>query len=298
MDVSGLDFTFRTPDSTLLTAMTIDEALRSATRRLSPRSTTPRLDAELLLGHILGTSRSVLLARLMQPITPPQEADYEVLVTRRFEGEPIAYLTGHREFYGLDLLVTKDVLVPRPETESVVEACLDVLPSNELSQLADIGTGSGAIVVAVSLHRPLLRAYATDISAPAINIARANCERHGVSERVQLFVGNLLDPLPGPVNVIAANLPYVSPGEAAPDVATWEPQVAVFGGGDDGTATIREFLARAPDYILPGGTIVMETAYSQGKIVSELAQQAFPGAHVEIRKDLAGYDRIVIIKTP
>jgi release factor glutamine methyltransferase len=298
MDVSGIDFTFHAPGSTLLTAMTIDEALRSATRRLSPRSTTPRLDAELLLSHILSATRSVLLARPMQPITPIQQADYEILVTRRFEGEPVAYLTGHREFYGLDLLVTKDVLVPRPETESVVEACLEALPEGEISQLADIGTGSGAIVVAVTFHRLLARAYATDISASAIEIARANCERHGVADRVQLCVGNLLEPLPGPVNLIAANLPYVSPGEAAPDVATWEPQIAVFGGGDDGTATIRDFLSHAPNYLLPGGTIVMETAYSQGKIVSELARQAFPGAHVEIRKDLAGYDRIVVIKTP
>lgn len=277
--------------------MTIDEALRSATRHLALHSSTPRLDAELLLGHVFTLSRSALLARPDESVTPAQQHDYDSLIARRFAGEPVAYLTGHREFYGLELIITEDVLVPRPETESVVDACLEALPEGEISQLADIGTGSGAIVVAVALNRLLIQACATDISSGAIDVARRNCEKFGLSDRVNLFVGNLLDPLPGPVNVIAANLPYVSPGEAEPDVATWEPQVAVFGGGDDGTALIREFLAKAPDYLLPGGTVIMETAYSQGKIVSDLARHAFPGAHIEIRKDLAGYDRIVVIQT-
>jgi release factor glutamine methyltransferase len=107
----------------------------------------------------------------------------------------------------------------------------------------------------------------------------------------------LLEPLPNRVNVIVANLPYVSPGEASPDVATWEPNVAVFGGGEDGTDTIRRFLQMAPGYLLPGGMVVMETAYSQGRIVSDLARAAFPGATVEVRRDLAGYDRIVVVKT-
>jgi len=242
-------------------------------------------------------TRAHLLARPDEPLTLSQQTTFDSLIVRRFAGEPVAYLTGHREFYSLDLIVTKDVLVPRPETESVVEACLDALPGSGISQLADIGTGSGAILVAVALQRAKIQAHATDISRHAIEVARANCQRFGISDRVQLFVGNLLDPLPGPVNVIAANLPYVAPGEAEPEVANWEPQVAVFGGGEDGTALIRKFLSKAPGYLLPGGTVVMETAYSQGKIVSNLARQAFPGAHVEVRKDLAGYDRIVVIRT-
>jgi release factor glutamine methyltransferase len=216
---------------------------------------------------------------------------------RREQGEPIAYITGHKEFYGLDLVVTKDVLVPRPETESVVDACLRALPKDEPASFADIGTGSGAILVAVAAHRPHLRAYGTEISPAACEVAQLNCTRHDVADSVQLFVGNLLDPIPEPLNVIAANLPYVSPGEAEPDVATWEPQIAVFGGNHDGTATIRNFLAQAPRYLLSGGMIVMEVAHSQGKIVSDLAQQAFPNAAVQIQKDLAGYDRIITIKT-
>jgi release factor glutamine methyltransferase len=278
--------------------MTIDESLRAATRTLSPHSSTPRLDAEILLGHVLRMDRAALLARPDQQVPLDSAAGFASLVARRERGEPVAYLTGHKEFYGLDLLITPDVLVPRPETESAVEACLVALPAGEIGHMADIGTGSGAILVAVAVNRPNLQAVGTEISPEALAVARANCERHGVLDRVTLLQGDLLEPLSGKFNVIAANLPYVPPGEAAPNVATWEPTVAVFGGGDDGTATIHRFLQTAPNYLLPGGTVVMETAHSQGKIVSELARSAFPGASIEVRKDLAGYDRIIIIKTP
>ena len=276
---------------------TIGEALLQARKRLSPNSSTPQLDAEVLLAHVLGTGRATLLARTGDPLAPETARAFEELAERRTRGEPVAYITGHKEFYGLDLLITRDVLVPRPETESVVEACLEALPKEEISQVADIGTGSGAILVAVLANRPQTRGFATEISPEALEVARENCLRHGLLERTTLLLGDLLEPLPGPVNVIAANLPYVSPGEASPDVATWEPNVAVFGGDEDGTATIRRFLRAAPNYLLPGGTVVMETAYSQGRAVSELARAAFPGAAVEVRKDLAGYDRIVVVKT-
>lgn len=276
--------------------MTIGEALRQATQRLSPRSSTPRLDSEVLLAHALARSRASLLARSNDTIPGPQLADFERFVERRLHGEPVAYLTGHKEFYGLDLAVTQHVLVPRPETESVAQICLEALPQDQPRRFADIGTGSGAILVAVAANRPLVHAYGVDISQQALQVARHNCQRLGVMDRVELFVGNLLEPLPGPVDVIAANLPYVAPGEASPEVAAWEPRVAVFGGGEDGTAVIREFLAAAPNYVLPGGTVVMETAYSQGTLVSHLARTAFPGASVEVRKDLAGYDRVVLIK--
>lgn len=282
--------------------MTVGEALQQAAKRLSSNSSSPRLDAEVLLAHVLGLSRASLLANSQQILTAEQSVAMESLIERRSLGEPVAYLTGHKEFYGLDLFITPDVLVPRPETESVVDACLEALEDLDNSQLADIGTGSGAIVVAITTHNSRVRASATDISRSAIEVARRNCERHGVSDRVTLYTGHLLQPLLGKFlgkfNVIAANLPYVPPGEASPDVAIWEPNVAVFGGGDDGTALIREFLREAPAYLLPGGMVVMETAHSQGTLVAELAKRAFPGAAVEVRKDLAGYDRIVIIKTP
>jgi release factor glutamine methyltransferase len=240
--------------------------------------------------------RAALLARPEQRLDPQADSTYTGLLERRKHGEPIAYLTGRKEFYDLDLLITRDVLVPRPETESVVEACLADLPEDEEATFADIGTGSGAILVAVTTQRPHLRAYGTDISTEAIAVAKRNCEKYNISGQVRLFVGNLCEPLPKPVKVIAANLPYVPPGEASPEVATWEPNVAVFGGGDDGSALMRQFLAQAPRYLLPGGTIIMETAHSQGGIVSKLAQIAFPSAKIEVQKDLAGYDRIVTIR--
>jgi release factor glutamine methyltransferase len=225
------------------------------------------------------------------------QTEFDALVDRRSRGEPIAYITGHKEFFGLDLVITSDVLVPRPETESVVEGCLDLIAGIENSQLADIGTGSGAIMVAVAAKNPHVRVFGTEISPRALEVARLNCERHGLGDRATLYLGHLLDPLQSKMNVIAANLPYVPPGEAAPDVALWEPNVAVFGGGEDGTEIIREFLGKAPDYLAPGGALIMETAYSQGAIVSGLARAAFPTANIEVRKDLAGYDRIVIVKT-
>lgn len=276
---------------------TVDRALRSAAKRLSPHSSTCRLDAEILLAHLLGVGRSHLLARLTDTVETSNQALFTALVERREAGEPVAYITGHREFYGLDLIITPDVLVPRPETESAVDACLEALADNDIGLLADIGTGSGAILVAVCTNLPKIRAFGVEISPAALEVARLNCHAHNLDARVSLYTGNLLEPLPEKVDVIVANLPYVSPGEADIDVATWEPQVAVFGGGEDGTALIREFLKSAPDYLLPGGTVIMEVAYSQGKQVSELAAASFPGANVAVRKDLAGYDRIIVIKT-
>jgi len=276
--------------------MTIREALALNAKRLSLCSSTPRLDAEVLLAHVQGKEGSYLLAHGTDQLSEGAMSSFAALIERRSHGEPVAYLTGHKEFYGLDLLVSPHVLVPRPETESAVEACLEALPENEEASFADIGTGSGAILVAVGVNRPLARLFGTDISPEALDVALSNCERHTVNNRADLRLGNLLEPLAGlRFDVIGANLPYVPPGEAAPDVATWEPNVAVFGGGADGTAVIRRFLAQAPSFIKPGGTIVMETAHSQGPLVAGLARQAFPSARVTVRKDLAGYDRIVII---
>lgn len=277
--------------------VTVGEALLEAKKRLSPASSSPRLDAEVLLAHVLGLSRAALLARTEQQLGSHSLRAFEGAVQKRSHGEPVAYITGHKEFFGMDLIISKAVLVPRPETESVVIACLEQMIKGEIIQLADVGTGSGAILVAILANRLLAHGFGVEISPEALEVARANCVAQGVADRATLLLGDLLEPLPGPVHVIAANLPYVAAGEASADVATWEPPMAVFGGGEDGTATIRRFLQAAPRYLLPGGTIVMETAYSQGRVVSDLARQAFPGAHVEVRKDLAGYDRIVVVKT-
>ena len=276
---------------------TVDEALRDATTQLRLCTSTPRLDAEVLLAQVLGLSRTSLLAQFNRPLTDKEAASFSALAARRQRGEPVAYLTGRKEFYGLDLLITSDVLVPRPETESLVEVCLRLLPEAGMSYLADVGTGSGAIAFGVAANNPNVRVFATDTSPSALAVARENAARLGLADRITILEGDLLDPIPHTVDVIAANLPYVPPGEAEPDVATWEPRVAVFGGGYDGTETIMRFLAQAPAFLKPGGSVVMETAHSQGMIVAEAARAAFPGAAVEVMKDLAGYDRLVVVQT-
>src|SRR5689334_5280632 len=176
--------------------MTIDTALRRASARLSPCSSTPRLDAEVLLAHALGVTRAALLARFSEGIEERALGAFSELVERRARGEPVAYLTGHKEFYGLDLLVTRDVLVPRPETESVVDACIELLRDRPGGLLADIGTGSGAILIGVGVRLPGVRVFGTEVSPAALEVARANCERHGLGERAQLYLGHLLEPLP------------------------------------------------------------------------------------------------------
>jgi release factor glutamine methyltransferase len=280
-----------------VTTAAVDEALRQAASLLSPSSSTPRLDAEVTLAHVLETSRAFLLARFAEPVGEDNYSAFLALVARRANGEPVAYITGHKEFFGLDLEITPDVLVPRPETESVVEVCLSLLRQGEVSHLADIGTGSGAIALAVAANNRHVRVYATEVAPRAIAVARRNAVRLGLEDRVTFLDGDLLAPLPGPVDVIAANLPYVPPGEAEPDVARWEPREAVFGGGPDGTDTIMRFLAHAPSYLKSGGALVMETAHSQGQAVSRAAKSVFPGASVEVRKDLAGYDRLIVLRT-
>ncbi|HET9495638.1 MAG TPA: peptide chain release factor N(5)-glutamine methyltransferase [Chloroflexia bacterium] len=280
-----------------VTTATVDEALRDAASLLRPRSSTPRLDAEVILAHVLNTTRASLLARFNDSLTDDVVPLYRALIDRRRHGEPVAYITGHREFYGLDLEITPDVLVPRPETESLVEVCLKLLPRGEISHLADVGTGSGAIALAVAAGNPTVRVYATEVSIAALAVARRNAARLNLHDRVTFLDGDLLAPVPHAVDVIAANLPYVPPGEAEPDVALWEPRDAVFGGGQDGTATILRFLTQAPEYLRPGGSVVMETAHSQGRAVSEAARKAFPGAVVDVKKDLSGYDRLVVVRT-
>ena len=240
-----------------------------------------------------------MLAHGSDNLAEEPSSDFEALIERREQRRACGLPDGAQRVLWSGPADHPAVLVPRPETESVVDVCLKALPLEQISQLADIGTGSGAILVAAAVHRPrLLRAFGTEISPDATCVAQQNCDLHRVGDRVTLYQGNLLEPLSAKVNVIAANLPYVPPGEASPEVATWEPQAAVFGGGDDGTALIREFLVSAPDYLLPGGIVVMETAHSQGKIVSGSCERGLPNRRVKVHKDLSGYDRIVVIKTP
>ncbi len=261
-------------------------------------SSTPRLDAELLLAHVLGWPRARLLAERDYGVAPVQAAAFGELVARRATGEPVAYLVGHRDFYGLELLVTPATLVPRPETELLVELALAEArrmlagPGAPL-RIADIGTGTGAIAIALAANLPAARVYAVDLSAEALEVAGRNVARHGLAERVALLRGDLLAPLPEPVDMIVSNPPYTIFAEVEPNVRDHEPRLAL-DGGPDGAAIYRRLLAAAPAYLRPGGAVLLEIGAWQGELVAALLRERLPDAAVRVQQDLAGHERVAM----
>ena len=257
-----------------------------------------RLDAELLLAHTLGLNRAAILARPDRPLTPKELTRFRDLVARRTAREPLPYITGHREFFGHDFVVDARVLIPRPETELLVEHALRIArPVPRPLEIADVGAGSGAIAVTLAVHLSHAIVYALDDSAGALAVTAENARRHNVAERVQCRQGDLLAPLPGPVKLIAANLPYVAAGEWAelqPELHDYEPYAALV-GGPDGLDAIRRLLAVAGSYLHPGGALLLEIGASQGAAVTALARCHFPAADVQLHPDYAGLDRLVIV---
>jgi release factor glutamine methyltransferase len=281
-------------------------------------SATPKLDASVVLAHVLGVPRAALLGFPEREMASTLAAHYAALIARRVTGEPVAYLTGHKEFMGLDLLVDARVLVPRPETELVVEAALAALTARlgELPEdnedvpesaapvpdllAADVGTGSGAIAIALAALEPRLgRIFASDCSPDALDVARHNGDRHSVNDRISWLTGDLLAPVPVPVDLIVANLPYVStaPGAAQPNVVAHEPHLALFSGAD-GLDHIRRLIAQAPAKLRPHGSILLEFGFDQGAAVRDLLAAAFPTAQIAIGQDYAGWDRFAVATLP
>src|SRR5579864_4126387 len=261
-----------------------------------------RLDAQVLLSHTLQVERSVLYAYPERTLTPEQEQQFFTLIERRSRGEPVAYLTGYKEFYGLDFLVDKRVLIPRPETELLVETALNVcrqmLEARRTPIIADIGTGSGIIPVTLAVlepHLPYL--YATDASSDALEVAYLNCHLHHVEHRVRLLQGDLLAPLPEPVDILTANLPYVGTDETnelAPDVQEYEPPLALFSGSQGLDLLHRFFIeAQQPGKLKDGATLLLEIGYQQRKPLTQLLHQMWPQAKMEFEKDYAGWDRLL-----
>jgi release factor glutamine methyltransferase len=282
-------------------SISVQQALWEAIRRLKAAGVdSPRLDGEVLLGHLLGVSRAALLTHPERSLSPSEEETYYELIRRRARREPLPYLTGHCEFYGLDFLVNPHVLIPRPETELLVEEALIFARALPGLALADVGAGSGAVAVALAVHLPGAIIYAIDISREALAMTGENARRHGVEERIRLLAGDLLDPLPRPVHLIAANPPYLSAADleaAPPEVSRYEPRVAL-DGGVDGLGTIRRLLERAGKALLPSGALFVEIGATQGTAVCELARRNFPGASVRLRRDYAGQDRLLVVITP
>lgn len=262
---------------------------------------TPNLEAQILLAHVLGVSREWLFAHGDEPISPTDQQKIERLLARRLQHEPVAYLTGSKAFYGRPFAVDRRVLIPRPETELLVDRAVAWLASAGLAHplAADIGTGSGCIAVTLALEWPLLTVYGVDLSPDALAVAQGNVETLDAAARVTLLQGDLLSPLPEPVDLIVANLPYVTDGAYAdlePGVRVHEPRLALT-AGPLGLDQIQRLLLQAPGHLRPGGAILLEIGYDQGESVPHLVRQHLPpSATVTLHQDWAGLDRVVAIQ--
>lgn len=276
--------------------MTLKESLSRAREALAAHDVDyAPLESELLLRQALKLSRVQLYQGLEQGLNPQQEEVFWRLVERRLGGEPTAYITGHREFYGLDFIVSPGVLIPRPESELLVERTLSRAQKYKTPVIADIATGCGAIAVSLALALPQARLYASDISAPALRVALANCRRHGVAARVRLLQGDMLEPLPGPVDFIVANLPYVKQSQL--EDGGFEPLLAL-NGGADGLEKIRQLCHQAGDKLRPGGCLLLEIGQGQSRAVTALLGRLYPGASIEVTPDLGGIDRVLSAVLP
>ncbi len=278
---------------------TIGQALQWAAEQLASTTDRPHTEAERLLAHVLRIERTTLLAHPEWDLKQAETHDYVNLVSQRATGVPLPYLLEETEFYGLTFSVTPDVLIPRPETERLVELSLAWIRGHRYPRVIDVGTGSGCIAVALAVMVPDLRIYATDISAAALHVARSNARRHNVDAHVTWLQADLLTPLTSPLDLIVSNPPYVSEREweMLPTSVRKEPGLALL-AGTEGLDVIRRLLAQAARRLSATGCLLIEIGEEQGRAVCSLARTAFAGparGDVEIRlhRDLAGKDRIL-----
>jgi len=284
---------------------TLAQAITEGARRLRASWVDEeRRTAGLLLCHVLQIDRTHLLTKAQKEIDEPSYHRYLELVERRAAGEPLQYITGHQEFYGLDFIVTPEVLIPRPETEFLVERVVEIAKelSEESPLIADVGTGSGCVAVAVAVHIPRARVIATDISEAAIEVARRNAERLGVIDRVQFLIGDLLKPfaerrLQDAIGVLASNPPYVDRDESKliqRGVRNWEPHAALFGGAG-GLEFHRRLITDGFEYAKPGGYLAFEIGYGQLDAISEMIAES-PWKLVDVTRDLQGIPRTLTVR--
>ncbi|HEY55717.1 MAG TPA: peptide chain release factor N(5)-glutamine methyltransferase [Dehalococcoidia bacterium] len=271
--------------------MTLKTALRRARDTLAGSGIEDApLEGELLLKYALNISRTRLYTELERELSPREEETLWRLVERRRNGEPTAYITTSREFYGLDFYVDPRVLIPRPESELLVEAALKLAQNRHLSAIADIGTGCVAIAVSLALELPEAKIYATDISAPALEVAGINCRKHGVADRVHLLQGDMLTPIPEPVELIVANLPYVEKSELTP--LRFEPRLALDGGAE-GTERIGQLCRQVGAGLKSGGCLLLEIGQGQENAVTSFLRRFFPEGEIEVAPDLSGIERVI-----
>lgn len=272
--------------------VTVATLLRMAGTRLANASSTPRLDAEILLAHVLQISRSQLFAHPEQRVADKQLRLFALLVVARHKGRPVAYLTGQRDFWSLSLKVSPATLIPRPETEVLVEQALRHVPVGARWYLLDLGTGSGAIALALAKERPHCRVTAIDVSGSALEVARENAKSLGL-QNVEFLQGDWFTPIAGRrYSLIASNPPYVpdaDPHLNAGDLR-FEPRRALT-GGPDGLAAIRKIALRAPSHLEPGGVLALEHGYDQATGVRGLLAAAGFG-ELQTFRDLTGIERV------
>lgn len=284
--------------------MTIAQAIHQAGERLAEAGVSnARLDAELLFCFAAKKDRAWLLSHFKDHAEQDIIIVFDGLVARRIQREPVQYITGMQEFWGMEFIVTPDVLIPRPETELIVEACISGVRHNTAPLIIDLCTGSGCIAVSLAKEMPAARIFATDASGRALTIARKNTARHGVSGRIRFFEGDLFWPLSelairGAVDIIAVNPPYISSADAAelqPEVRDYEPKEALV-AGPEGTEIQKRIIESAPEFLKSGGVLVMEMGINQADALKEMIHRSAVFKDLAVLKDLAGIERVIMAR--
>ncbi len=287
--------------------MDVASLLEEISGQLRAVTDTPDLDAQVLLAHLMGKPRTWLAAHPEARLSALELDSARREAARLAAGAPLPHILGRWEFFGLDFEVTPDVLIPRPETELLAEQAILWLQSRPVTNLsslraADVGTGSGCIAVALAKHVPDAHVLATDLSLPALQVARRNAHKHGVAARVDFVQCDLLPPRPSPLpteshfDVICANLPYI-PTSALSGLSVFDHEPALaLDGGSDGLDPIRRLLKIAPEWLAPDGLILLEIESRQGMAAVSLAYDSFEKATINLRRDLAGRERLLAIR--
>lgn len=268
--------------------MTLSDALRAATVQLAVASDTARLDAELLMAHALGLSRGDMLLR-QRDLTVPDT--FPALLARRLDGEPIAHITGTRDFWTISLSVTPDTLIPRPDSETLIEAAIDHFTGRAPATILDLGTGSGALLLAALAEWPQAKGLGVDASPPALTVAQGNAARLGMADRAAFRLGDWAQGVDGPFDLLLINPPYIVADLVLSGDVLREPASALFAGAD-GLADYRRIAPDLPRLIAPDGMAAIEIGYDQKDSVSALLREQ--GLVVAVRCDLAGHDRCLI----
>ncbi len=278
--------------------MFVRNLLQELPRRVSGKSDTSELDIQVLLAHIMGKTRTWILSHPDARLTKEQGENLQAAIKRLELGEPLPYVLGRWEFYGLDFTITSDVLIPRPETELLIDQALLWINDHPGRRLAlDIGTGSGCIAITLAVNTPDLLILASDVSFPALKIAKQNVCQHSVNKQVFPIAAYLFPPSQKRFDLICANLPYIPTNRLRKlDIYGREPHLALDGGAH-GLNLIEKIIHEASRYLLDGGIMLLEIDNSQGITVNNLAEKTFPAARVSVLPDLAGKERLVYIQT-